>query len=62
MPHQDELKPCLDRLNMDMMSEEELHARLQDGFDDVKAGRTRPAKEAFEEFRAQHNIIAPKAI
>lgn len=27
MPHQDELKPCLDRLNMDMMSEEECKLR-----------------------------------
>jgi len=41
---------------MDMMSEEELHEKLQEGFDDLEAGRTRPAKEVFEEFGKQNAI------
>ncbi len=36
-----------------MMPEDELHEKLQEGFNDLEAGRTRPAKEAFEEFRRQ---------
>lgn len=29
---------------------------IRQGLDDAAAGRTRPAKEFFDEFRAKHNI------
>lgn len=35
-------------VNADMMSEEELHAKLQKGLEDVDAGRVQDAAKAFE--------------
>lgn len=40
-----------DSVNADRMTEEELHAKLQKGYDDMEAGRVRDAADAFAEFR-----------
>ena len=34
-------------INADMMSVEEIHAELQEGYDDIKAGRVQDAVSAF---------------
>ena len=41
-------------LNMDVMSEEEIHNKLQEGYEDVKAGRVQDAASAFAKFRENH--------
>lgn len=38
-------------INMDLMTEEELHQKLEAGYQDAMAGRVRNAKEAFVDFR-----------
>lgn len=40
-----------DSINADLMSADELHAKLQKGYDDAKAGRTMDAASAFARFR-----------
>lgn len=41
-------------INTDMMSVEEIHAELQEGYDDIKAGRVQDAASAFTRFRESH--------
>lgn len=41
-------------LNMDVMSAEEIHSKLQEGYEDVKAGRVQDAASAFAKFREKH--------
>ena len=41
-------------LNMDVMSAEEIHNKLQEGYEDVKAGRVQDAASAFAKFRENH--------
>lgn len=41
-------------LNADLMTSEEIHTKLQEGYDDVKAGRLQDAVSAFEKFRENH--------
>ena len=43
-----------DIINADLMTTEEIHAKLQKGYDDIKAGNVRDAKSAFEKFRESH--------
>ena len=38
----------------DLMSDAELHAKLQKGYDDVEAGNVRNAADAFARFRETH--------
>ena len=38
------------------MSQEEFNAELEKGYADVKAGRVRPAKEAFADIRKEYKI------
>ncbi|MCM1494271.1 MAG: type II toxin-antitoxin system RelB/DinJ family antitoxin [Bacteroides sp.] len=38
-------------VNMDLMTNEEIHAKLQEGYDDMKAGRVQDAATAFAKFR-----------
>ncbi len=38
-------------VNADLMSSEELHAKLQEGYEDMKAGRIQDAASAFAKFR-----------
>ena len=35
-------------INADVMTDEEIHAKLQNGYDDVKAGEAKKAAEAFK--------------
>ena len=41
-------------LNADLMTSEEIHAKLQEGYDDVQAGRLQDAISAFTKFRENH--------
>ena len=41
-------------LDASQMSESQIHAKLQRGYDDYKNNRVRNAAEAFEEFREKH--------
>ena len=41
-------------INTDLMSTEEVHAKLQEGYDDIKAGRVQDAASAFARFRENH--------
>ena len=37
------------------MSEDQIHAKIQRGYESYKAGRTQNAAQAFERFRESHN-------
>jgi addiction module RelB/DinJ family antitoxin len=41
-------------VNADLMTEEEIHTKLQEGYDDVKAGRVQDAALSFAKFRENH--------
>ena len=41
-------------VNADLMTTEEIHARLQEGYDDMKAGKVQDAATAFAKFRENH--------
>lgn len=41
-------------LNMDLMSSDEIHAKLQRGYDDMKNGKVQNAASAFAKFRENH--------
>ena len=41
-------------VNTDLMCVDEIHAKLQEGYDDMKAGKVRDAAEAFTNFRENH--------
>jgi addiction module RelB/DinJ family antitoxin len=41
-------------VNADFMTEDEIHAKLQEGYDDVKAGRVQEAATAFAKFKESH--------
>lgn len=43
-----------DSINADFMSNEEVHANLQRGYDDIEAGNVQNAAEAFAKFRESH--------
>lgn len=47
-------KPLMD-INASQMTENQLHAKLQRGYDDYKAGRTQNAAKAFKKFRESHS-------
>ena len=47
-------KPRAD-IDATQMPEGQLHAKLQRGYDDYKAGRTQNAAEAFAQFREIHS-------
>ena len=49
-------KPPAD-IDVTQMTETQLHAKLQRGYDDYKAGRTHSAAEAFAEFREIHSFL-----
>lgn len=38
-------------VNADLMTTEEIHAKLQEGYDDMKAGKVQDAVTAFAKFR-----------
>lgn len=41
-------------VNADLMSVEEIHTKLQEGYDDIKSGRVQDAASAFAKFRENH--------
>ena len=41
-------------LNADLMTVEEFHTKLQEGYDDLRAGKVQNAASAFKEFRESH--------
>lgn len=41
-------------LNMDLMSSDEIHAKLQRGYDDMETGKVQNAASAFAKFRENH--------
>ncbi|MCD7744441.1 MAG: type II toxin-antitoxin system RelB/DinJ family antitoxin [Lachnospiraceae bacterium] len=43
-----------DGINADLMTSQEIHAKLQKGYDDIAVGRVQDASEAFEKFRENH--------
>ena len=42
-------------IDMTRMSEEQIHSKIQQGYESYKAGRTQNAAEAFKKFREKHN-------
>lgn len=44
-----------DSLNSDLMTGEELHAKLQRGYEDMLEGRVQDAASAFKKFRETHS-------
>ncbi|MCD8347532.1 MAG: type II toxin-antitoxin system RelB/DinJ family antitoxin [Lachnospiraceae bacterium] len=40
-----------DTVNAERMTAEEIHAKLQKGYDDIAAGKVQNAEEAFKRFR-----------
>jgi len=40
-----------DTINADQMTAEEIHEKLQKGYDDIAAGKVQNAEEAFKKFR-----------
>jgi len=47
-------KPPVD-IDASQMTEEQLYAKLQRGYDDYQAGRTQNAADAFTRFRENHS-------
>lgn len=43
-----------DVINADIMTNEQLHAKLKKGYDDIEAGRVQEAADAFAKFREKH--------
>lgn len=41
-------------LNMDLMTTNEIRTKIQEGYDDMKAGNVENAAEAFNKFRETH--------
>lgn len=43
-----------DTINMDVMTEEEIHKRLQKGYNEIEEGKVQDAASAFEKFRGKY--------
>lgn len=43
-----------DIINSDMMTDEQLHAKLMKGYNDIEAGKVQNAANAFSKFRESH--------
>lgn len=41
-------------LNADLMTREEIHTKLQEGYDDLRTGNVQNAASAFKKFRESH--------
>lgn len=41
-------------LNADLMTAEEIHTKLQEGYDDLRTGKVQNAALAFKKFRESH--------
>lgn len=54
IPFSISLPKAPDTINVDLMTEDELHAKIQKGYDDIEAGRVQNAEKVFAEFRKKH--------
>ena len=54
IPFKVTLPQALYVINADLRTSTEIHAKLQEGFDDIEAGRVQDAKAAFAAFRESH--------
>lgn len=43
-------------INADMMTAEQLHTKLEKGYDDLEAGRVQDAASAFKKFKEKHSL------
>lgn len=48
--------PAARPLGMDGLTKEQLDAALQEGYDDILAGRTKPAEEVFASIRRDYGL------
>lgn len=48
--------PAARPLDVSTMSDEQLHAELEKGLADIVAGRTRPAKQVFDDIRRDYGV------
>ena len=51
IPFQITLPKVPDTINADLMTNEELHAKLKKGYEDIERGNVQNAAEAFDKFR-----------
>ena len=51
IPFRVTLPQAPDAINADLMTTAEIHTKLQEGFEDIEAGRVQDAKAAFVAFR-----------
>ena len=49
------LPSALESIDMTKMSPDEIHDKLQKGYESYKEGRTQSAAKAFDKFRESHN-------
>lgn len=56
IPFSIELPKAPDEINAELMTDAELHDKLQKGYDDIKAGRVADASEAFNLIKDKHSI------
>ncbi|TDP53002.1 type II toxin-antitoxin system RelB/DinJ family antitoxin [Aminicella lysinilytica] len=54
IPFEVTLPKAPDEINADYMSDDQLHEKLQRGYDDIACGRVHDAGEAFAEFWENH--------
>lgn len=43
-------------LNADLMTAEEIHTKLQEGYEDLRTGKVQSAASAFKKFRESHRV------
>ena len=48
--------PAARPLDVSTLTDEQLNAELEKGFADIAAGRTRPAKQVFEDIRRDYGV------
>ena len=54
IPFRVTLPQAPDAINTDLMTTAEIHSKLQEGFEDIEAGRVQDAKATFAAFRENH--------
>ena len=48
--------PTARPVDMSRLTQEQLDAELQKGYDDIQAGRTKPAKQVFDSIRRDYGL------
>ena len=54
IPFEIALPKAPDSINADLMTDEQLYAKLKKGYDDIEAGRVQNAATAFAKFKENH--------